>query len=394
MPSQWSGDGLFHEAITMKEGNCTMADTFGKAGILALLHRAREQEQQMVERLSDDERNASGTPERWSAKDYLANILVWKELQTEKLAAAQRGATPAVWRDPQVVHQINSDGFFRFRELGFAEVQDEGARVFQAFIAQVERLSEEELNNPNHFAWLDGEPLRGEAMWNGVWRPCNQISAFYLQSGRRLAALQLQEGLLAAVRRANMPPENLGYVVYNRACFYAINGWPDKALQLLPEALRLRPTLVEWSRHDSDLDRLRADPAFQAIFDDPQLQEQTPVVVLLSPHELRTLVAGAVPPFVIDVRGASEYAEGHVDGAVNIPLGQIARQLASIRRDRLVVTYCNMHHRGASRGERAAALLNKCGVQARVLDGGYPAWQESAMLVEEGSQVSPSDRIR
>ena len=90
------------------------------------------------------------------------------------------------------------------------------------------------------------------------------------------------------------------------------------------------------------------------------------------------MTAAANPPFVIDVRGASEYAEGHVDGAVNIPLGQIERQLARIPRDRLVVTYCNMHHRGESRGERAAALLNKRGVQARVLDGGYPAWEESA----------------
>jgi rhodanese-related sulfurtransferase len=389
-PSRGSGNGLLHEAITVKEGICMMTDTFGKANILALLHFAREQEQQMVEDLSDEERNASGTPERWSAKDYLANILVWKELQTGKLAAAQRGETPPVWRDPQVVHQINSDGFLRFHERSFQEVQDEGTRVFQTFTAQVERLSEEELNDPNHFAWLDGEPLRGETMGNGLWHPCNQIAAFYLQSERRLAALQLQEGLLAAVRRANMPPENLGYVVYNRACFYAINGWPDKALQLLPEALRLRPTLVEWSRHDSDLDGLRAEPAFQAIFDDPQLQEQTPAVALVSPRELRTLAGGETPPFIIDVRGASEYAEGHVDGAVDIPLGQIERQLARIPRDRLVVTYCNMHHRGESRGERAAALLNKRGVQVRVLDGGYPAWQESALLV--GGQPGESTR--
>jgi rhodanese-related sulfurtransferase len=373
----------------VKEGFCTMTDTFGKANILALLHCAREQEQQMVERLSDEERNASGTPENWSAKDYLANIAVWKELQTGKLAAARRGETPPVWRDPQVVHQINSDGFLRFHARAFQEVQDEGARVFQAFIAQVERLSEEELNDPNYFAWSDGEPLRGETMGNGVWHPCNQIAAFYLQSGRRLAALQLQEELLAAVRRANMPPHNLGYVVYNHACFYAINGWPDKALQLLSEALRLRPTLVEWSRHDADLDGLRAHPAFQAIFDDPQLQEQTPVTTLVSPRELRALAAGETPPFVIDVRGPSEYAEGHVDGAVNIPLGQLERQRARVPGDRLVITYCNMHHRGESRGERAAALLNKRGVQAHVLDGGYPAWQESAASVETGDQAHP-----
>jgi rhodanese-related sulfurtransferase len=363
-----------------------MSDTFGKSSILALLRFARQQERQMAERLSAEERDATGAPERWAAKDYLANVVVWKELQTEKLAAAQRGETPPIWRDPQVAHQINSDGFLRFRTRGFQELEDEAERAFQAFIAQVERLSEEELNDPNHFAWLEGEPLRGETMWNGVWRPCNQIAAFYLQSERRQAALQLQEDLLAAVRRTNMPPENLGYVVYNQACFYAINGWPDKALQLLPEALRLRPTLIEWSHHDSDLDGLRADAAFQAIFADPHLQ--TPTTMLVGPQELRALAAGATPPFVIDVRGASEYAEGHVAGAVNIPFGQLERQLERIPRDRVVVTYCNMHHRGESRGERAAALLNQRGVPASVLDGGYPMWKESALPVEAGSQMN------
>ena len=103
-----------------------------------------------------------------------------------------------------------------------------------------------------------------------------------------------------------------------------------------------------------------------------------------------TSVASQPQPFVIDVRGAAEYAEGHVDGAINIPFGQLERQLASIPRDRLVVTYCNMHHRGESRGERAAALLNKHGIQAHVLDGGYPAWQESATAggVEERTNAA------
>jgi phage shock protein E len=362
-----------------------MTETFGKSSILALLHYARQQERRMVEGLSADERSAIGAPEQWAAKDFLAHIAIWKEAQAEKLAAVVRGEIPQVL-GAEAMQQISNDGFLRFRDRAFQEVEDAVARAYQALIAQVERLSEEELNDPGHFAWLDGEPLRGGVMWNGVWRPCNQIAAFYLQSDRRSDALQLQEDLLATVRRANMPPENLGYVLYNHACFYALNGWPDKALQLLPEALRLRPTLIEWSRHDADLDGLRADPAFQAIFDDPDLHK--PAVALISPQELHALAAHANAPFVIDVRGAMEYADGHVDGAVNLPLGQIERQLASIPRDRLVVTYCNMHHRGESRGERAAALLNTHGIQARVMDGGYPAWQESADPVETGSQAN------
>lgn len=211
-------------------------------------------------------------------------------------------------------------------------------------------------------------------MGNGLWHPCTQLSAFYLQSGRRERAVQLQEAMLTAVRQTEMPAENLGVVLYNQACFYAINGWPEKALQLLPEALQLRPTLIEWAQHDSDLAGLHDDPAFQAIFSNPQLK--APLSVLISPQELSASSATNAPPLIIDVRGASEYAAGHIEGAINIPLGQLTRKLAQIPKDRQVVTYCNMHHRGESRGERAAAQLRERGYQASTLDGGYPAWQE------------------
>jgi rhodanese-related sulfurtransferase len=357
-----------------------------KPRILTLLRFSRQQEQQFVDRLSDAERNAVGTPDSWAAKDFLVNIMLWKQLQAQKLAAAVHDETPPVWRDMQVIHQINSQAFAHYQGSSFQEVQGEAERTFSAFIAQVESLSEEELADPNRYDWQEGEPLWEETLGNGLWHPCSQVTAFYLQRGDKQSALQLQETLLATVRRAELPPESLAVAIYNQACFYTMNGWPEKALLLLPEALRLRPTLIEWSQHDSDLDEVRSDPAFQAIFQDPELVAKAPVSSLVSPRELYAGSSAEQPPVVIDVRGPGEYAAGHVQGAVNIPLGQLSRKLKQIPRDQPVVTYCNMHHRGESRGERAAALLREQGYQARTIDGGYPAWKEAGMPVEEAFQ--------
>jgi rhodanese-related sulfurtransferase len=160
-----------------------------------------------------------------------------------------------------------------------------------------------------------------------------------------------------------------------------------KNLQHLPEALRLKPPLFEVSKRDSDLDSLRANPAFQAILTDRALLAHVPVSDLISPQDLHEIIRGAASPLVIDVRGPTEYAVGHVAGAVNIPLGNLESQLSQIPQDRPVVTYCNMHNRGGSRGEQAAVLLRNQGYQVRTLDGGYPAWQEQGFRVETVVQV-------
>src|SRR5215469_3147663 len=107
-----------------------------KPRILALLHFSRQQEQQFVEGLSDTERNEAGTPDSWTAKDFLVNIMLWKQLQTQKLAAAVRGETPPVWRDMQVVHQINSQAVARYQGYSFQKVQEEAEQVCSAFIIQ------------------------------------------------------------------------------------------------------------------------------------------------------------------------------------------------------------------------------------------------------------------
>ena len=83
---------------------------------------------------------------------------------------------------------------------------------------------------------------------------------------------------------------------------------------------------------------------------------------------------------MLDVRDAEEYAEGHLAGAVNRPMDDLAS--AALPADRLIVTYCNMHNPGYSRGERAAEELSARGYRVMALAGGYPAWAESGHPVE------------
>ncbi|HLM56344.1 MAG TPA: hypothetical protein VK422_09535 [Pyrinomonadaceae bacterium] len=54
-------------------------------------------------------------------------------------------------------------------------------------------------------------------------------------------------------------------------------------------------------------------------------------------EELKALLAGANPPFVIDVRSGPGRV---VKGAVVIPVDQVESRLSEVPRDREVITYC------------------------------------------------------
>jgi phage shock protein E len=88
-------------------------------------------------------------------------------------------------------------------------------------------------------------------------------------------------------------------------------------------------------------------------------------------------------PIVIDVRGPEEYRAGHVPGAINIPLAELETRQGELPKDKVIVPYCTMLHPGNSRGERAASLLKNLGFDAKVLGGGFSAWQAQGLGAEK-----------
>lgn len=59
----------------------------------------------------------------------------------------------------------------------------------------------------------------------------------------------------------------------------------------------------------------------------------------ISPEALLRQLGGDAAPTIIDVRGAEEYAAGHIPGARHIPGDEIAQRLDEVPRERPVVPY-------------------------------------------------------
>jgi rhodanese-related sulfurtransferase len=93
----------------------------------------------------------------------------------------------------------------------------------------------------------------------------------------------------------------------------------------------------------------------------------------VSPEELRARLAGASPPFLLDVREPDEITEWAFPGAVNIPLGALGERVHEVPTDRDVVVICHAGVRSAT----AADALMKAGWPAQNLRGGVIAWIET-----------------
>lgn len=86
---------------------------------------------------------------------------------------------------------------------------------------------------------------------------------------------------------------------------------------------------------------------------------------------------------IIDVRSPSEFATGHIPGAINVPLDQIESRIRDLDSEASIVLVCQM----GKRARMAAALLDPCRLSITVLDGGTDAWIKAGLPVVANSKT-------
>jgi hydroxyacylglutathione hydrolase len=77
---------------------------------------------------------------------------------------------------------------------------------------------------------------------------------------------------------------------------------------------------------------------------------------------------------VVDVRTAAEWSEGHIPGAVHVPLAQLTSQLSELRARQPIVTYCQ----SGARSTLAASVLRAAGIiDVSNAEGGFDEWSRN-----------------
>ena len=121
---------------------------------------------------------------------------------------------------------------------------------------------------------------------------------------------------------------------------------------------------------------MKHNPGFLAIVDDAKTR-----VAEIDVDQYKEVVAAGQPHVVVDVREESEFAAGHLKGALHLGKGVIERDIETRVPDKnaKIVLYCG----GGFRSALVADNLLKMGyTQPISLDGGWRALKESGLDLE------------
>lgn len=92
----------------------------------------------------------------------------------------------------------------------------------------------------------------------------------------------------------------------------------------------------------------------------------------VSRADLRARRAAGEAVVVVDVRSSEEFAAGHIEGAIHIPVAEIEADPTRLPLDRPIVTACG---KGGGRSEGAATALAAAGASdVGFLEGGTLGW--------------------
>jgi uncharacterized damage-inducible protein DinB len=220
--------------------------------------------QELANQLTPAERQAAGQPGKWSSKDVLNHIALWDGRLSGNLQAIAQGAEPRKYPDYEA---INAQDFLDHKDDTWDQVEARLETTREAMLAAISALTEAQLEACGLLPSSQGErPTWRLIAGNSGIHTMMHLAGLYLERGDDPIALQVVEDASALLSDLDDDPHWQGILLYNQACYHALTGHRGQALRLLRQGLSLNPDLTGWSKEDPDLESLRQEPAYQALY--------------------------------------------------------------------------------------------------------------------------------
>lgn len=233
-----------------------------KKELTELLEKGYQAEKEFIAALSDGERNAEGNFERWTAKDTFAHNSYWRKHHAEDVLAVLAGDSPIEVDDDQT----NAGVYSQYKDQSWDAIEALAETSLERMGAALAALSEADLQRSDFYPWEQGRPLWREIVGNIYTHPILHLSDWHIKRGNTVRAAEMYQEMTDQLTNIDNSPEWQGTIRYNLACSYSLLGQKEKAIRTLDEALKMNPTLVEWSKQDPDFEPIREEAGYMALY--------------------------------------------------------------------------------------------------------------------------------
>ena len=137
-----------------------------KTELLAKVSQSRAEFETLLAQFSDEQMLVPALPGGWTPKDALAHVAWWARRGYIVISAVVDGLEPEYSLDESDVDNVNRNTYETNRLRPLADIRQEEAETYQALLALVESLPDDNLSDPTKFAWTKGKPLSVVVEWN------------------------------------------------------------------------------------------------------------------------------------------------------------------------------------------------------------------------------------
>jgi len=138
-----------------------------KQELLAIVEKEAEEWEMFLGEVGDERMEQPGAAEEWSFKDVVAHLSTWRGNSLARLRAARQDQTPssqfwpAGWdeENDKDLEKINEWIYKENCDRSLRDVLNESRQQYRYMRELVRTLSNEDLFDPNRFAWMEGKPL-------------------------------------------------------------------------------------------------------------------------------------------------------------------------------------------------------------------------------------------
>jgi hypothetical protein len=217
-----------------------------------------------IANLGETDRAAEGTPEEWAIKNALIHVALWDERMGQNLQSINAGQQPKDYSD---YDNINDKEFLEHQNDSWEAVEELIDRSQVALLEGLTLLDEDKLTRNDVLYGNQERQTWARIASTCVTHPMIHVTEHLVKKGETDRALKIVLDLSDTLEKLDEDDQWRGLLDYNRACYFALAGQKSKALDRLANALPLNPGLVEWSKQDSDLDSLRKEPEYLALYE-------------------------------------------------------------------------------------------------------------------------------